>query len=121
MSSSVRAYDTVGRYGGEEFLIVVPATDTPATLTIAERIRKTLESKPVSTQEGELKITASLGVAISSGDERGTADILLRLADEALYRAKARGRNCSELATQPESGDSPSVTAEPAPVKLGSG
>jgi two-component system cell cycle response regulator len=120
MTLSVRAYDAVGRYGGEEFLIVVPEADAPATLALAERIRKTLESKPVAAQEGEISITASLGVAVSMDAKRYTPDDLLRLADEALYRAKARGRNCSEIARLPEFEEPSSAGVEPAPVKLGS-
>lgn len=119
MTSSVRAYDAVGRYGGEEFLIVVPAADAQATLALAERIRKTLECQPVATEECDIRITASLGVAASMDANRHPPANLLRLADEALYRAKGRGRNCSELATVTEPGEESSVGARSAPVKLG--
>jgi two-component system, cell cycle response regulator len=119
MTASVRAYDAVGRYGGEEFLIVVPEADLPATLGLAERIRKTLESKPVAAQEGEINITASLGVGASIDARRYSPEALLRLADEALYRAKARGRNCSELAALPETNELKDSGAEAVPAKLG--
>jgi two-component system, cell cycle response regulator len=121
MTLSVRAYDTVGRYGGEEFLIIVPAADAPSVLALAERIRKTFESKPIETQQGDVSITASFGVAASSSAKQTPPDALLRLADEALYRAKARGRNCSELAIPLELEGSPSIIAAPAPVKIGPG
>lgn len=90
MRSCVRAYDSVGRYGGEEFLIVVPAGDEAGTTAVAERIRHAISEKSVSTEAGPIPVTASLGVAVSLC--RDTKDIL-RSADEALYQAKARGRN----------------------------
>lgn len=90
MRSCVRAYDSVGRYGGEEFLIVVPAGDILGTTAVAERIRCSISEKPVSSEAGPISVTASLGVAVSCG--RDTKDVL-RSADEALYQAKARGRD----------------------------
>lgn len=102
ISSSLRPYDTVGRYGGEEFLIVAPATAAPGALAIAERIRKGLESAAFATEAGELRITASLGVAVSIGTNPLSPEALLRLADGALYRAKELGRNRCELAASPE-------------------
>lgn len=90
MRSCVRSYDSVGRYGGEEFLIVVPAGDANSTAAVAERIREAISGKPVMTEAGPIPITASLGIAVSVGWE---AKEVLRSADEALYYAKARGRN----------------------------
>lgn len=100
MRASVRPYDTIGRYGGEEFLIVVPSSDGLGTMGLAERIRKAIESTPVTTHWGEVPITASLGIAASESTNPLDPDTLLRLADEALYRAKEQGRNRSELATR---------------------
>src|ERR1700736_4080307 len=102
MVACVRPYDTVGRYGGEEFLIVAPASDGAGASGLAERIRKAIESKPISTDSGEVRVTASLGVAVSGHDKPFELHALLHLADEALYRAKDLGRNRSELATEPE-------------------
>jgi two-component system, cell cycle response regulator len=99
MTASVRPYDFVGRYGGEEFLIVVPNSDVPGLMGLAERIRKSIESKPIHTEAGEISITASLGIAASSDSNPREAPELLRLADDALYRAKHCGRNRCELAT----------------------
>ncbi len=98
----VRPYDTVGRYGGEEFLVVLPRADGSAAVRVAERIRASIESEPFVTDSGTLTITASLGVAVSSDANPLEAKILLRYADEALYRAKALGRNRVELASDPE-------------------
>jgi two-component system, cell cycle response regulator len=102
MVGCVRPYDTVGRYGGEEFLIVAPSLDGTGALGLAERIRQAIESVPISTSSGEVRVTASLGVAVSSRDKPLESDALLRSADEALYRAKDQGRNQSKLATELE-------------------
>jgi two-component system, cell cycle response regulator len=118
MTASVRDYDVVGRYGGEEFLIVVPGANLTATLGLAERIRKRFESTPVTTEEGDVGITASLGVAASVDSKRYDSDTILRLVDEALYRAKGRGRNCSEAAGPSDSTKFDSTGVNPAPVKI---
>jgi two-component system cell cycle response regulator len=105
MKNSVRPYDTVGRYGGEEFLIVVSSSDEQGTMSLAERVRFALESRPIETEAGEVSVTVSCGVAVSNA--KGTdPQSLLRLADEALYRAKQQGRNRSELATVVSATDS---------------
>jgi diguanylate cyclase (GGDEF)-like protein len=98
MMQAVRLYDTVGRYGGEEFLVVVPSSDGEGTLALAERIREAIQSAPVTTEAGDVSVTVSCGVAASTESNRLDPHTLLRLADEALYRAKERGRNRSELA-----------------------
>jgi two-component system cell cycle response regulator len=102
MAACVRPYDTVGRYGGEEFLIVVPNSDSTGTMKLAERIRKSIESPPIATSAGEIQMTASLGVAINSAPIPADPQELLHMADDALYRAKDGGRNRSELAVPEE-------------------
>jgi two-component system, cell cycle response regulator len=97
----LRPYDTVGRYGGEEFLVIAPNADGPGTLSLAERIRGVVGSQATLTKGGEVRVTASLGAAVSTGGPGSDPQILLRLADEALYRAKEKGRNRSELASEP--------------------
>jgi two-component system cell cycle response regulator len=115
MKACIRPYDVIGRYGGEEFLIVVPAVDTPGAVALAERVRRTVESQPVTLALGEVNVTVSLGVAVSLDAKRTDARELLRLADEALYRAKNGGRNRSELAEYP-SQPNPNPGAKPAPL-----
>jgi diguanylate cyclase with GGDEF domain/signal transduction protein with periplasmic or extracellular sensor domain len=98
ITTCVRAYDTVGRYGGEEFLVVVPSSDDHGVLALAERIRKTIESEPVRAEAAAVRVTASCGVAVGSADNPLEPTVLLQLADEARYRAKEKGRNRSEMA-----------------------
>jgi two-component system cell cycle response regulator len=99
MAASVRGYDAVGRYGGEEFLIVVPTSDEMGTLAQAERIRQSIEGIPIATPAGEMRVTASFGLAVSSDAEPAEPEALVHAADTALYRAKQAGRNRTELAT----------------------
>lgn len=91
MQESVRCYDTLGRWGGEEFLIVMSAADLAAGKVILERVRSSLAAQLVTVAGVDIVVTASLGgTAFKQGD---TIDQLIRGADEALYRAKREGRN----------------------------
>ena len=104
LRASVRAYDAVGRYGGEEFLIVSPGCPAAGAVTLAERIRKAVGEKPMDTSEALISITISAGAAtaeyvdkrVASSKNVGEyteAENLVRAADDALYRAKRWGRN----------------------------
>jgi len=89
---SLRRYDYVGRYGGEEFLAVLPGTGFEGARAIAERIRERVEAESFLIDEVEVQVTVSLGLACSAGEgERFEA--VLKRADEGLYRAKSGGRN----------------------------
>jgi two-component system cell cycle response regulator len=94
LASNVRAIDLPCRYGGEEFIVVMPGTDADAALRIAERIRKSVSETSFSLgSEGEaLAVTVSIGLACADGD-MDTPETLLKRADEAVYGAKAGGRN----------------------------
>jgi diguanylate cyclase (GGDEF)-like protein len=101
----LRPYDTVGRYGGEEFLVVLPGCDAAAALTLAERLRRCVEAEPMNDDGKEIPLTLSLGVA--AWDGQMTAPDLLRTTDSALYRAKSAGRNRALLAEDPPNQSSP--------------
>jgi len=91
MSSTVRPYDAVGRYGGEEFLIVLPGSDGLGALTVAERIRESFARRPVTTSAGPVSLTLSLGVASEGGETATEPNAILRAADLALKRAQRSG------------------------------
>ena len=93
LSSSVRAVDFAGRYGGEEFLVVLPETDPDAAASLAEKLRRIIGGTDVRLPGGEhVTVTMSAGVAGGHGAALGS-DSLVRDADAALYSAKALGRN----------------------------
>lgn len=93
MQIDVRSYDAVGRYGGEEFLILLPGCDSLQTRTKAERLRQIIVQEPVETPSGALNVTISVG-GVATADWPGqTANHILQMADSALYRAKEEGRN----------------------------
>jgi len=93
MASQMRDIDKIGRYGGEEFVVVLPATTHVDARQLAERLRERVESLPLRWQERGLALTVSIGLAQWSGDEDQLAALLAR-ADAALYMAKEAGRNC---------------------------
>lgn len=90
---AIREIDSIGRYGGDEFVIILPECDLSAAATVAERVRKALEKQPFDIGGLEISMTLSAGVAADEGGAC-TLDDLLRQADQALYRAKSAGRNC---------------------------
>ena len=92
LCACVRPYDGVGRYGGEELLLVAPGADMETAISLAERVRVAIEQTTVAIQDGEISVSCSIGVAVAGGG-RAASDDLLRSADEALYAAKQRGRN----------------------------
>lgn len=93
----LRSVDILGRYGGDEFIIVMPETTLSGGLQAAERIRAKIKEIAVDTSEGKLSLTVSVGVASFEKclDQAQTIDELIRRADQALYAAKAAGRDCA--------------------------
>jgi diguanylate cyclase (GGDEF)-like protein len=90
--AQLREHDQVSRWGGEEFLILIPDTPIDQAPTIAEKIRAQVAKNVVTYKQNEIKVTISIGVAsYSSGDD---LDRVIKRADERLYKAKRQGRNC---------------------------
>ncbi len=90
---AIRASDVPGRYGGEEFCVLLPHTEVEGAAEFARRLRLTVENHPFPAQGEVLRVTASFGVAACPSAEVHRAQDLIGLADEALYRAKHEGRN----------------------------
>lgn len=94
------ADDFVARFGGEEFVVMLPGADTQAAMQRAEMLRREVEAMRVSHGDQKLAMTVSIGVVTQPSDKPGHARELLQLADQALYAAKNRGRNCVLMSTQ---------------------
>ena len=93
MKSTVRTYDAVGRYGGEEFLMVLPGCDAAALQQRAGEVLAAIRNTPVQTAAGNLRITSSIGGTVNTDAPEATLDGLVRNADVALYQAKHAGRD----------------------------
>ncbi len=99
IKTSMRSYDSVGRYGGEEFIVVVPGCDMSRLQDMAGRLRARFDGKPIRTPEGEFDITLSIGVFLVQGSHSTNVNSVIRNVDTALYRAKDLGRNRVEFMT----------------------
>jgi diguanylate cyclase (GGDEF)-like protein len=98
MSACGRLYDWVGRYGGEEFLMILPGCNDRDSAHQAERLRAEISSKPFETSSGPITVTLSVGVAGGFNSNLQKEDFWIHAADQALYRAKEKGRNRVEFA-----------------------
>jgi diguanylate cyclase (GGDEF)-like protein len=92
LKNSVREVDMIARYGGEEFCVVLPETTKTLAMSVAERLRKSVESKEIKAFDENVKVTVSVGVATYPEDGEDV-DALIERADTALYKAKRAGRN----------------------------
>jgi diguanylate cyclase (GGDEF)-like protein len=98
MRQSTRPYDRIGRYGGEEFLVVVPGCDLADAEHAAQRVRSEMARAPFHLPNGTtIHVTVSIGVTARGEGNLADADGLIHSADEALYQAKRSGRNCVSL------------------------
>lgn len=93
LAGRLRGHDLLGRYGGEEFCVIAPDTDTVGALTLAESLRETIASTPVATEYGELSITVSIGISHCPANVTRELKEVLAEADASLYTAKQTGRN----------------------------
>src|SRR5262249_42257119 len=93
ISNSIRGIDPACRYGGEEFVVVMPETDLAVATLVAERLRRRIAGEPFPIQQGarSVEVTISIGIAALGGSDNAAS--VLRRADQALYRAKRDGRN----------------------------
>ena len=91
--SQLRAYDSIGRYGGEEFLLILPGCDLQSALIRTDQIRSFVSRVAVSAHGKCASITVSIGVAVADGHTNGETRSLLCEADGGLYEAKKKGRN----------------------------
>jgi diguanylate cyclase (GGDEF)-like protein len=97
VAAQLRADDVLGRWGGEEFVAVLPGAPPEVVRAMGERIRRAVEAEPVVVEAERIPVTVSVGVAMLAADASDSA-VLLQRADEALYRAKDNGRNRVEEA-----------------------
>lgn len=111
LKKSVRMQDLYGRYGGEEFTILLAETPSSEALEIAERLREKIETCSLHIQNHFIRITVSIGIATASGKDKPTLENLISSADAAMYAAKKAGRNCTRMkATLPVMADTvPSI------------
>jgi diguanylate cyclase (GGDEF)-like protein len=97
LQKKMRSYDKIGRYGGDELLLVLPGLGRKDAKNIAERLRKSVCSEKIQTDAGALNATISLGVSISDNTSSPSTKKIIEESDLALYIAKARGRNSTVL------------------------
>ena len=106
LHNSVRSYDMVGRYGGEEFLVALNKCNPGSAVSRAENLREKIAGLPIQTAKQPVSVTISIGLALSTEYTKCTIEEIMHHADMALYEAKAAGRNCVRVA-QPAAGAKP--------------
>jgi diguanylate cyclase (GGDEF)-like protein len=106
MQKELRNYDCAARYGGEEFVAILPDSTLKEAVFVADRVRLSIQNARFSGPLAKLGLTVSLGVAGFSPEHTPTVDGFIKLADDALYRAKTNGRNRVEF-HDPESTECP--------------
>jgi diguanylate cyclase (GGDEF)-like protein len=98
LHNSVRSYDMVGRYGGEEFLVALNKCNPGSAVSRAENLREKIAGRPIQTANKPVSVTISVGLALSTEFSECTIEEIMHQADMALYAAKAAGRNCVRVA-----------------------
>ena len=116
LAHGARTPDIVGRYGGEEFALILPDTGTEGAAILAERLRAAVADRPIDTDVGPLTVTVSIGIAQQTA-EHTDVETLLNVADSALYQAKRAGRNQVVVADTPEGPAVPAETGPGAPAR----
>jgi diguanylate cyclase (GGDEF)-like protein len=95
ISATLRPYDLIGRYGGEEFLVIAPNCDLGLTQRLAERIREAVSGEGIELGNDNVPLTVSVGITLGTADS--DPEFLVTVADSAMYQAKRNGRNRVEL------------------------
>ena len=90
---SIRGIDLACRYGGEEFVIIMPETNLAAATVVAERLRRRIASEPFLIQQGTRRLDATISIGIAALQDADNPASVIKRADQALYRAKRDGRN----------------------------
>jgi diguanylate cyclase (GGDEF)-like protein len=98
ISSTLRPYDLIGRYGGEEFLVIAPGCDLGLTQRLAERIRAAVNDEGVELGNDNITLTVSVGITLGTADS--DPEFLVAVADSAMYQAKRNGRNRVEVSLE---------------------
>ena len=98
LAKNLRPFDLLGRYGGEEFALLLPDTGHVGAETLAERLRSMIAGCKIESDDARFQVTISIGVALAHGEK--TLEVLLEEADSALYRAKELGRNRVEITSE---------------------
>jgi diguanylate cyclase (GGDEF)-like protein len=93
LNAGLRGYDMVGRYGGEEFVMLLPETSKAQAVLVCERLRAHVEEKVFRFDGEEINLTVSIGIALKEENESSEVEKLLKVADDYLYEAKKAGRN----------------------------
>ena len=94
LKKALRRYDKVGRYGGDEFLVVLPNCDMKNAIRISERLRRVVCGEKIETEAGSLSVSISAGCASTENNTSPTIENLVKISDNAMYHAKNMGRNC---------------------------
>ena len=93
LRKGVRDTDYLARYGGEEFAIILPEANIESAFLVAERLRENIRSQHIAYKDKTISLTMSFGVACMPSNQSLSSDKLIKMADDALYKAKNQGRN----------------------------
>ncbi|MBP7584044.1 MAG: diguanylate cyclase [Spirochaetes bacterium] len=104
LRNGLRESDILGRYGGEEFVVLMPGTDRASAMRVAARLLEEVRRSPIDTGRLRLSVTVSVGVSVLEEGRDLAIDDLIRRADEAMYRAKQAGRDCVRVWEDPHAG-----------------
>ena len=94
LKTVLRRYDKIGRYGGDEFLVVLPNCNMKNAIRISERLRRAISSEKIETEAGGISVTVSAGCASTENSPSPNIENLVKISDKAMYHAKNMGRNC---------------------------